>query len=478
VSSFEYRDGGMPHGDGSDGLGIGMTGGAAAGSLSAPAAVARSYGDYYLIILAVVLAGYAIFGKNFAYLGFPPLYVGEIAFLLGIVAFVQSRCVIATLVNMPMLLLSLLMAWVLLRTLPFIGHYGINAVRDSVIVMYGGFAFIVVALMLQKPERLPVTLSFLQILGLFLIPLTPFLIMMSDDSYTSVTGESAVAYVKIGTTGVHIAAAMLMMLLGFWRPRFVWIILLIIGMAVVASQGRGGMLAMGAMLGVAVLVTGRFRAFAAVFALAVVILGVAYAMDLSIPTPRGRNMGAAQVLDNFLSIFDVSNHNLDSTKQWREQWWRLIYTYTFDGPYFWGGKGFGVNLTIDDGVTPAWANALVPILRSPHNGHVTILARAGVPGFTLWLLMLTSWGVMMLKTILVARRRGDTAWSNFLLLTFCYLLGFAVDATFDVTLEGPMAGIWFWCLFGVGVGGCMIYRAERQSLAPIHATNVKLAEQA
>jgi len=458
----------MPHGDRSDGSGIGASGAAAA---------ARSYGDYYLIVLAVVLAGYAIFGKRFAYLGFPPLYIGEITFLLGIVAFVQSRCVVATIANVPMVLLSLLMAWVLLRTLPFIGHDGINAVRDSVIVMYGGFAFVVVALMLQKPERLPVTLNFLKTLGLFLVPLTPFLIMMSDESYTSVTGESAAAYVKIGTTGVHVAAAMLMIYLGFQRPRLVWIMLLIIGMAVVASQGRGGMLAMGAMLGVAVLVSGRIRVFAAALTLAVVMLGVAYALDLSIPTPRGRDMGAAQVVENFLSVFNISNHDLDTTKQWRWQWWKLIYQYTFDGPYFWGGKGFGVNLAIDDGVAPAWANALVPILRSPHNGHMTILARAGVPGFALWLLMLASWSVTMLKTILIARRRGDTTWSNFLLITFCYLLGFLVDATFDVSLEGPMAGIWFWCLFGIGVGGCMVYQAETQALAQPRATDLKLAGQ-
>ena len=37
-------------------------------------------GDRYLALLAIVLLGYALMGKGFAYLGFPPLYVGEIAF--------------------------------------------------------------------------------------------------------------------------------------------------------------------------------------------------------------------------------------------------------------------------------------------------------------------------------------------------------------------------------------------------------------
>ena len=38
-------------------------------------------GDRYLAFLAIVLLGYALMGKGFAYLGLPLLYVGEIAFL-------------------------------------------------------------------------------------------------------------------------------------------------------------------------------------------------------------------------------------------------------------------------------------------------------------------------------------------------------------------------------------------------------------
>ena len=37
-----------------------------------------------------------------------------------------------------------------------------------------------------------------------------------------------------------------------------------------------------------------------------------------------------------------------------------------------------------------------------------------------------------------------------------------IDATFDVALEGPMLGIWFWCLVGFGIGSVMIYRAQYQ----------------
>ena len=98
--------------------------------------------------------------------------------------------------------------------------------------------------------------------------------------------------------------------------------------------------------------------------------------------------------------------------------------------------------------------------RSPHSAHLTMLARAGVPGLALWLLTLACWGTVVLTNMVRARLRGDDAWASFFLLIFCYACGFLIDASVDVTLEGPMAGIWFWCVFGVGTGASMIYRSE------------------
>ena len=121
-------------------------------------------GDRYLALLAIVLLGYALMGKGFAYLGFPPLYVGEIAFLSGIVVFLRTGAFVGALATLPAVLLVALMAWVLARTLPFVSVYGFDSLRDSTIVIYGGFAFIVIGLLLEDARRINTVLRYYSIM--------------------------------------------------------------------------------------------------------------------------------------------------------------------------------------------------------------------------------------------------------------------------------------------------------------------------
>src|SRR3954447_25823028 len=88
-------------------------------------------GHRYLAFLGFVLLGYAVMGRGFAYFGFPPLYIGEIALLTGAAVFVRSRALLASLATLPGVLLAATMAWVLARTLPFFGLYGFDSLRDS-----------------------------------------------------------------------------------------------------------------------------------------------------------------------------------------------------------------------------------------------------------------------------------------------------------------------------------------------------------
>ena len=68
-----------------------------------------------------------------------------------------------------------------------------------------------------------------------------------------------------------------------------------------------------------------------------------------------------------------TNADLDGTKSWRLYWWHDIVDYTFGGEHFWAGKGFGVNLADADGYQTLEDDG-VARSRSPHNGHLTVLA--------------------------------------------------------------------------------------------------------
>ena len=261
-------------------------------SVQLPATTRPVFGDFYLIVLGVLLVGYAILGKTFAYIGVPPLYIGEMIFALGIIAFLSSRCAVASLAALPNLMLMILIGWGMTRTFPYIREHGFDALRDSMLVLYGGFAFIITGLLLQKPERLQLVIKFLRFLAVVLVPMAPFIAMMTNTAthYAEPVegGFWSLAHPKIGTTAVHLSAAALLVLLGFKRAGLLWSILLIVGMAVVASLNRGAMLGIIFALSCGALFGGKLREFGVVVAAGAALLGICY-VTKSIDTLRSRN---------------------------------------------------------------------------------------------------------------------------------------------------------------------------------------------
>lgn len=431
---------------------------------------ASTIGDRYLSLLAIVLLGYALLGKGFAYIGVPPLYVGEIALLLGILVFVRSGAFVASLATLPSVLLVLLMIWVGARTLPFVGIYGFDALRDSVIVMYGGFAFIVIGLLLEDGRRIDTALRYY---GTFVatLPVMSVGYMITKywvDQIPSLYGPNIpVLDIQASAAGSHLAGAMVFVLIGYRRVSPIWIAIWFATLAMVGATNRGAALAVLVPVVFAMLVLGRLRLLLTTMMAGVGILGLLYAAEASFShyheaeESNDRPVSAHQIVENLKSIVGQSGEQVQGTKEWRLEWWDVIVDDTFGGPHFWTGRGFGLNLAEADGFAgPVDPVDPHPPLRSPHNAHMTLLARAGVPGLVLWALVLVAWGGMMLKAIFLARTRGHDQWADLFLFIACYTASIVINATFDVVLEGPMQGIWFWCLFGFGIGSVMVYRAE------------------
>ena len=75
-------------------------------------------GDVYLRVLFVAILGYAVAGRGFAYLGVPPVYVGEVVLVAGLAVALWEGSVARALGAPALKALVALMLWVVLRTVP------------------------------------------------------------------------------------------------------------------------------------------------------------------------------------------------------------------------------------------------------------------------------------------------------------------------------------------------------------------------
>ena len=333
------------------------SGGFAAKRISAVLDLPEIYG----LALLYALAAYAILGRGFAYVGVAPFYVGEMLLTCGVVILLRLRTVLATLTMLPAMAFSLLLIFVVCRTIPYLSQYGVDAVRDSVIVVYGVFAFVVAGLLLDDPTRVSRVVGFLRkFTGLYVF-LGPLAYLINESSISQSLPKLPGADVSIislrpGELGVHLAACAIMAIVELRSATVAWITALCLGAGIVASQNRGGFLAILIPVAVALSLTGRWRGVIPALLGVLLAFGIAYATNVTIPMNRddGRSVGARQIVDNLVSLVDSSGGTQqDDTKLWREAWWREIENYTLHGSYFWTGKGFGVNLSQADFAQPA-----------------------------------------------------------------------------------------------------------------------------
>jgi hypothetical protein len=347
--------------------------------------------------------------------------------------------------------------------------YGFDSLRDSAIVVYGGFAFIVIALLLEDARRIDTVLRYYgKFLAVFpAIPVGFWLTYYDVDYIPRIFGPVPIVEIGASAVGTHLAGSMVFILIGYRKVSPLWILVWFVTLGLVGATNRGATLAAICPVVFAMLVLGRIRWLMTTMVAALSVLAVVLAVEGSFlqnaepeRTVERRALSAHQIVENAKSIVGESGEQTEGTKKWRLNWWNIIINETLYGPSFWTGRGFGLNLADADGFGGSDPRSSNPSLRSPHNAHMTLLARAGVPGLVLWALTLVTWAGMLLNAMLAAHARGHEQWVEVFLFSVCYAVSILINATFDVTLEGPMQGIWFWSLFGFGIGSVMVYRAQ------------------
>lgn len=451
---------------------------------------------FWLKTLAVLLFGYMTLDRGFAHFGVSPIYVGELLLVPGLLMALVPGAISPAL-RTPLGALYVIFAlFNLLCSIPYVDRYGADTLRDSAIWIYGLFFLIVASLLIRRPKMLLRTPA---AYGRLLVWYTPilcvllalrFLLHAGDEN----EGGTRFFSIKMGDLGAHLAGVFAFLLLSLdllWqdsdsapRASVRYVITAaggFVALVFVSSVNRGGMLSVVTAVAVVAILArkiswGRWGVILAGALVAILLVFGAAGAKLRIS--NGRTLSLDQLETNVSSVFtpgNSANTATSNTARWRLEWWKKIIDYTFFGPYFWTGKGYGVNLADSDGFQLGSGN----LLRAPHNSSMTILARSGVPGFGLWLALLFTFSVQMIRLVLHAKRRHRNVWSRIALWCYVYWLAMVVDSCFDVALEGPQLGIWFWCLMGFGVALQSVYKdsfafedePRREGFASVKAGN-------
>lgn len=429
----------------------------------------------FLKALGIVLVGYALFGRGFAHIGFGGfLYVGEIVLGLGLLAVVLGGGIGPALRSPIIYFLAAYMIWGALQTVPYLDDYGLDALRDAVTWGYAVFAFLVAGFVLRLRMFPKIVLAYGRFLPWVLLAVPMQIVldrMMGVALFVPGFSDLNLLTSRSGPLLVHMAGAGTFLLVGLHRvgrerqviplglKEWIWWTLWLVGAGMAAVLNRGGMLAVTMALMTVFLLRpssrwGKMLLSGALLTTVFVVFNIGTASVKS-----QRTFSPQQLITNYVSVFgDDTQQHLADTREWRLRWWRKIVDYTVFGDYFWTGKGFGINLLVSDAPTREVDPDVD--LRSPHNGHMTILARMGVPGFFLWLLLQSVFGAHMLRAYLRARSIGDEWWARINLWVLSFWIAFLVNMSFGVFLEGPYGGIWFWTVIGIGIAALESQKAS------------------
>jgi O-antigen ligase/polysaccharide polymerase Wzy-like membrane protein len=413
-------------------------------------AIGSSVVPLFQVALATLLVGYAFLNKGFAYVGVGSVYVGELVVAIGLLATAYRLGTIR--IGVAHVAILAFMAWGAIRTIPYVGIYGVDALRDGVAWAYALIALAVAATVTMSTFRVAIRWYGRLIPALVLwFPIAAFAGALFGNAIPTAPGTDVpIIYFKAGDAGVHLAGVGAFILSGLYAPAagttipvaFVWAGWLT-SAGLVAAVNRGGMLA-ASMCALSLLFVRRLSPWLIAGTVGLAIMAGGWIINPQVNLGIERTLSFQQITENVTSIFGESSTQTESTKEWRLRWWEGIVDYTINGPYFWDGKGYGVNLADSDGFQVEADGSL----RSPHSAHFEILARSGVPGLALWIAVQLAVWFVLFRAARRARQRGATWWLAVAAWLGVYWLANLVNMSFDVYLVGPMGGIWFWAVVG------------------------------
>ena len=397
----------------------------------------RAYIKLYFLILLL----YVFFNKGVAY-----SYMAEILLVAGLFILFINRKQFEIRLDRKQILVGIFILISILFILAGVFKYSMfNVLRDSLAFQYAWFAFIIYFL---KNEYDYIWQKIIQIykwvpLVLFLNFFLFYFVFLSLPPINIFGNQSIIIY-KNGDKSVHLLISTILMFIYTEKYTRIWLlantILIVINFLILLAFTRSGSVAyIFALFSFFFFSKEKFlnesliKLLKFVPIIMVIGMGLFVAIDIQ-GDAQGRTISLSQITDNFSSILSSNiDGNLAENKVWRLIWWAKLVNESFTVQHFFVGKGLGMSLAGND-ILNTDDN-----LRSPHNFHLTILARFGYFIFIAWII----WLLSLFKPLFTRKLAGKT------LAITSILLAFIINASFDVFFEGPMGAFPFWTFVGL-----------------------------
>jgi len=395
----------------------------------------------YIKIYLMVLLLYVFFNKGVAY-----SYMAEMTLVAGIFILFINRKYFEIALDAKQIIVAFFIFISFLFILVGMFRYSLlNVLRDSLAFQYAWFAIIIYFF---KNEREFIWGKIIQIYKwvplVFLLNTFLFYFVFLNLPPINIFGNESIIIYKNGDKGVHLLISTIVMFLYAHTYSKKWLIintiLITINLIILFAISRSGtvsyILALFSFFIFSkekILNDSLIKLLKFVPIIMVVGIGMFIALDIQ-GDSQGRTISLSQITDNFSSIVSSDiDGSLTDNKVWRLVWWAKLVNESFTLQHFFVGKGLGMSLAGSEIADPD------DNLRSPHNFHLTILARFGYIVFTAWIIWLAS----LLKPLFTRKIAGK------ILAITSVLFAFIINGSFDVFFEGPMGAFPFWTFVGM-----------------------------
>jgi hypothetical protein len=414
-------------------------------------------------ILSLLVIGYFIAGKGFAYIGIQPIYIGEI--VLAWCGFCWLLRLSLRKIDKPFpggLVFYVLSAIVISGTIQLffvIETYGFLALRDYAMIGYIGYfvvSYDVFKLKIDREKFYKITFcaAIISVIMLIIRSLLKYdwnavvplqvngrpIFMPHDDTLVPVISTltsffaSGVANSALSLVGILCAIGLVFFSLASLKTAY--------------------------FLGVIAALFLYFFVRKLRLRLIQVVLGILISLSLAIITILAIGGTHSKDLEDRIEsefksllpneIFTSGNVRTGSTAEWRYIWWSKITENTLNNnPLF--GSGLGSDIS-KDFLKDYFSTAVVEddgsISRYPHSILFTALGRLGLVGFSLWGTLILVVSIYAYNFARAMKFEKQPVWGFY---AWSFVLAALANSLVQATFEAPYAAIPFWIFFGCAI---------------------------